>query len=92
MTSDLTTALEVSHIMRYKNRRILYLLYVILVNCNIFTCSVNSARDTREYDPMKSSSKGDHFSPHLSVYASFPLLNIMHSTLHNYNKLFISDY
>jgi len=27
MTSDLTSALEVSHIMRYTNRRILYLLY-----------------------------------------------------------------
>jgi len=31
MTSDLTSALEVSHIMRYTNRRILPLL--LLLNC-----------------------------------------------------------
>jgi len=67
--------------------------YNVQLNYNLTKrTQVNSARDTREYDPMKSSSKGDHFSPHLSVYASFPLLNMMHNTQHNYNKLFISDY
>jgi len=80
MTSDLTSALEVSHIMRYTNRRILYFHNTVQHSwpCGcIYSSRYCTGR--RRNNPFKTPFRTHYRQPHLSSLALCPRANLEQS-------------